>query len=112
MEIIESNENIIIKPYSPILNKRESYRLFESIKNISSGKIGIDLSLVNECTNEFINVLEELAQKRNIGVFNIPSDIFTIFSFMDFDKKIQLFVSQMDFENDIRQLLIRRFSVI
>ncbi len=109
MEIRTTEKYCILMPLSPILDKRESNRLFEEIKFYSKHKIGIDLSFVNNCGIEF---LETIKNFKNISIFNIPSDIFVLFNVMNIDKYINLFVSETDFIDNKHRLLNRKFNLI
>ena len=87
MEIVTQDKLCILKPLSPILDRREANRLFEEVDTHSNYNIGIDLSFVKECTIDFMLNLDK---HTNISIFNIPSDIFTLFNIMNVDKKISL----------------------
>ena len=62
-------------------------------------------------SNEFFDRLKKLTNKE-LGLFNIPSDIFVLLNVMDIDKTAKLYVSEMDFEEDLRQLINRKFALI
>lgn len=109
MEIKNKNNYCIITPLSPKLGQRESLRLEEEIENNLHRQIGLDLSFVQDCTIEFIDTLMKI---KNISLFNIPSDIFTLLLSMNLDKKVNLFVSEMDFEENRHKLLNRKFYVV
>lgn len=109
MEIVTQDKLCILKPLSPILDEREAVRLFEEVDTHSNYNIGIDLSFVKECT---IGFMLNLDKHTNISIFNIPSDIFTLFNIMNVDKKINLFVSENDFKDNKRRLLNRKFFVV
>lgn len=111
MEILEKKDVYIITPLSPKLDERECRRLLKEVQG-ESKRISLDLSLVQDCTVDFIETLKEIAKHREIGIFNIQSDIFTIFNIMNMDKYVKLFVCETDFEENVRQLVNRRFSVI
>lgn len=112
MEIIASDNLCILKPYSPLLNKRESLRIFEKIKSLNITSVGLDLSSVEECTIDFLTDLKKISDDVKIGVFNIQSDIFALFSFMKFDKNVELYVNELDYKDAERRLLIRRFNLV
>ena len=86
------------------------FLIFHRIKT-ETRKVAIDLSCVQSCSIEFIDALNSI-QNKEIGIFNIPSDIFVLFNIMNVDKKINLFVSEIDFEENSRQLINRKFAVI
>ena len=110
MEIIQKENLSIITLLSPKLGKYEANRLIEKI-NQQTNQIAINLNFVSDCTIEFIEALKGI-ENRNIGIFNIPSDIFAIFNIMKIDKKIALFTSELDFEEQKRRLINRKFSII
>lgn len=109
MEIVTQDKLCILKPLSPILDKREADRLFEEVYMHDSYNIGIDLSFVQECTSDFMLSLDKHTE---ISMFNIPSDVFTLFNIMNIDKKINLYVSETDFRENKRRLLNRKFFII
>lgn len=111
MEIRENNINCIYTPLSRQLNKNESIRLFENINN-DTRNIAIDLQYVEDCTIDFINMLKIISKNKKIGVFNIPSDIFTLFNIMEIDKITNLFTSELDFIENQRQLINRKFAIV
>ena len=108
MEIHLKDNCRIITPLSPKLTDWETQRLSEEL-NASDIKTALDMSLVQDCTIEFI---DEIRQHKGISLFNISSDIFAIFTCMNLDKTVKLFVSEMDFMNDKHQLINRKFSVV
>ena len=109
MEIKLEKNCCIIKPLSPKLDERETVRLEEELRNDSHYRIALDLSYVQDCTIDFINKIKEY---KGISLFNIHSDIFAILTSMNLDKSLNLFVSELDFLNDKRQLLNRHFSLV
>lgn len=111
MEIRENNKICIIAPLVGKLDKRQSIRIFETIKK-DSRKIGIDLNYVSDCTYDFIEEIQTYSKTNKIGIFNIPSDLFSLFNVMEIDKFAQLFVSEQDFLNNSRQLINRKFAVV
>lgn len=111
MEIRDNEKVCIFAPLSPKLDKRETGRLVAEINN-EDKQIAIDLSFVQDCTIDFIEGLKELALKKRVGIFNIPSDIFALFNFMNIDKSVNLYVSELDFEENTRQIINRKFVLI
>lgn len=108
MEIQTSQKHCIITPLSPKLDAYQASRLREEIKDYSNLSIGIDLSFAEDCTIEFI----ESFKTFGAGVFNIPSDIFSLFNIMSLDKSAALYVTEEDFLNDKHRLLNRKFSIV
>ena len=111
MEVRDNKNVCIITPLSPILDSRESSRLLSEITN-DNRKFALDLEYVKDCTIDFIDFLKELATNKNIGVFNIQSDVFVLFNIMGLDKSVNLFVNEIDFLQNERQLINRQFSVL
>ena len=77
-----------------------------------SRSVALDLNYVEECSIDFINTIKEICSEKSIGIFNIPSDIFTLFNVMQIDKCASLFVSEIDFKADKRQLINRQFTLV
>lgn len=109
MEINVKDNCYIITPLSPKLTHRETQRLNTELQNIENYKVALDMSLVKDCTFDFI---EEIKNYKNISLFNINSDIFAILTSMNLDKKLKLFVSELDFLNDKHQLINRKFTLV
>ncbi len=109
MEIKVFNNTCIITPLSPVLDEREIKRLITEIKEYKNFKIGINLSFVQNCNIKFF---ESIMNNKNINLFNIPINIFIIINLMNIDKKIKLFSSELDFIENKRQLLNRKFQLI
>ena len=110
MEIRENDTLCII---TPIQNELSDYKVRRIVERISKEKrkVSIDLSNVQSCSNFFIESLAKL-QNKNLSIFNINSDIFVLFNIMNIDKTIKLFVSELDFEENARQLINRRFNIV
>ncbi len=110
MEIRENDKICIIAPICSKLDKRKTKRVLETITR-ESRIVGLDLSNIQDCTIDFIEEVKKITNK-NLGIFNIPSDIFVLFNIMNLDKNIQLFVSESDFEENSRRLINRKFAVV
>ena len=109
MEIYVKDKCHIITPLSPKLTNRETQRLNKELQTIQEHRVAIDMSFVQDCTFDFF---EEIKNYKNISLFNINSDIFAILTSMILDKKLKLFVSELDFLNDKHQLLNRKFTLV
>jgi anti-anti-sigma regulatory factor len=79
--------------------------------NRETRKVSIDLSNIQSCSSFFIESLAKL-QNKDLSMFNINSHIFVLFNIMNIDKTIKLFVSELDFEENTRQLINRKFSIV
>lgn len=108
MEIQASQKHCIITPLSPKLDEYQVSRLREEIKNYPDLNVGIDLNFVEDCTIEFIESLKTLGA----GVFNIPSDIFSLLNMMSLDKSVALYTTEEDFLSDKHRILNRKFSIV
>ncbi len=111
MEIRENEKFCIFAPLHAKLNQYESNRIKRNIMK-EERMVAIDLNYVEECSIDFINTVKEICAEKSIGIFNIPSDIFTLFNVMQIDKVAQLFVSELDFKSEQRQLINRCFKVV
>lgn len=110
MEIRDNDRFLII---APLTEKPDTYDI-EKVKREIAGDtriVGIDLNYISDCTIGFVEGLKEICMKREIGIFNIPSDVFAIFNIMNIDKAAKLFVSEPDFEENTRVMINRKFKL-
>ena len=110
MEMRFNDDLCIIAPLCNKIDERTTQCILRKISK-ESRKVAIDLNYVQECSIEFIEALKNNVDK-NLGVFNIPSDIFVLFNIMNVDKHVKLYVSEMDFVENARQILNRKFRLI
>ena len=110
MEIRENKNVCIIAPLCSKLDNYKLERIFNKI-NIETRRVAIDLQYVQDCSIDLIESLCNLTSKK-LGIFNIPSNIFVLFNIMSVDKKVNLYVSENDFEENKRQLINRNFEVL
>lgn len=111
MEIRDNDKFCIFAPLGGKLDNRESMRLLNEIFH-ETRQVGIDLKYVYDCTIDFIEILKKTAKSKQISIFNIPSDIFVLFNVMKLDKTVNLFVSELDFEENQRRLINREFKLV
>ena len=109
MEIITLKDKCIITPLSQKLGSYETERLKQEIAYNPDKEIGIDLAYVKDCSIHFI---EGIKSMKNVALFNIPSDIFSLFTFMRLDKILNLYVSEIDFMENKRRILSRNLTVL
>ncbi len=112
MEIKTSELFCILTPLSPKLDKREAARIFQEADSNKTKLIGLDLSFVQDCSIDFYEELSSFAKNSFIGLFNIPSEIFTIFNVMNLDKEVSLFVNEIDFKANKHRILNRKFCIV
>ena len=110
MEIRDNEDICIIAPICEKLDSRRIKRIVEKIQQ-EKRKVAIDLNYVQDCTIDFIEAIK-LLSKKDLGIFNIPSDIFVLFNIMNLDKAINLYVSELDFEADTHKIINRKFAII
>ena len=110
MEIQENDKVYIITPLSPKIDEHESTKLFSNAD--FSKNFALDLSYVSDCTIEFIEMIKKVSSQKKIGIFNIHSDLFALFNFMNLDKYANLFVSELDFEANSHRLVKRNFQIV
>ena len=111
MEIRDNNSVYILAPLSPVLDKNEAKRVFFNLEQ-ETRRIALDLSYVVDCTADFFEALNEFSKKKEVSLFNITSDIFVLLNSLGLDRCIKLFVSELDFEENSREIVNRRFSLV
>lgn len=107
MEIKNSDKYCIITPFSSKLHEYEANKIAKEIN--PNLRVGLDLSYVTDCTIDF---LDKISNVKNLSLFNISSDIFTLLSVMNLDKKLNLFVSELDFLDNQHRIINRKFSIV
>lgn len=108
---IRDNENVcIIAPLCKTLDKFNVSKIIERLEQ-EKRLVAIDLAYVQDCTMDFIESMKNIKNKK-LGIFNIPSDIFVLLNIMNIDKQVQLFVSEIDFKENSRQLINRKFILV
>lgn len=113
MEIRSNNSTYIIAPLSPKMGEYEINRLLKKINTeVNNRNLALDLRQISDCTIEFLEAIREISKNRSLGIFNISSDIFTLFNYMHIDKSANLFVSELDFKENRRHIINRNFSLI
>lgn len=111
MEIRENDKICIYAPLNKQLGFFESERLLKEISQ-DERDIAIDLQYVEMCTINFIEMLKNISKSKKVGLFNISSDIFALLNFMDIDKFACIFVSELDFLENKRQLINRKLALV
>ena len=111
MEIRENNNICIYAPLNSQLGEYESERLLKEISK-DNREIAIDLQYVENCSIDFIEAIKKISNSKKIGIFNISSDIFTLLNIMNIDKISRLFVCELDFVENKRQLINRKLSLV
>lgn len=109
MIITTSNNFCIITPIANSINDRETLRIKEGIKENEGYNIALDLSNVEDCSIDFIELIKS---SNNISLFNICSDIFAILNVMRIDRLANLFATEYDFKTNKHRLLQRKFKIV
>ena len=110
MEIRDNEKVCIIAPICEKIDSYKTMRIMERIKS-ETRRVAIDLNCVQDCTIDFIEAIKSLS-RDDLGIFNIPSDLFALFNVMSLDKSVKLYVSELDFESNSHQLINRKFALI
>lgn len=111
MEIRDNEKLCIIAPLCEKIDEYEGSRIIKQILS-DNRSVALDLNYVHDCTIDFIDKLKKVCLEKKIGIFNIPSDLFALFNLMNIDKIAKLFVSQIDFEENSRQIINRHFKIV
>jgi len=111
MEIRENDRICIYAPLNSNLGAYDSEKLLKEISK-DDRDVAIDLQYAENCSVDFIEIIKKISNSKQIGIFNIPSDIFTLLNVMNVDKICRLFVSELDFLENKRQLINRKLSLV
>ncbi len=110
MEIRDNKNVCIITPLGSEIGLHKQKSIFDFIQK-DSRRIALDFKNLQTCSIEFIEALRNI-NYRDLSIFNIPSDIFVLFNIMNLDKFVKLYVSELDFEQNSRQIVNRKFTVV
>ena len=108
MEIKYIDKNCIITPLSPRLDKREVNRLISELAENNLSKIGLNLDFVKDCTIDFFENLKS----KEISLFNVPSDIFSLLNIMNYTKEFTIYANEIDFLDNKREIINRKFQIV
>ncbi len=79
-------------------------------KENQSKQVVIDMSKVQSLTAEFFDLIKENSQE--IVLINTNAEILAILNLTGYDKKLKLFVTSIDMEEDKRELRNRKFRIV
>jgi len=72
--------------------------------------LAIDLQQVKTCCRELFELLNK--SKRKLFLINVPSEIYTMINLLEYDKNTGVFVSELDLEENKRELKNRKFAIV
>lgn len=109
-KIRDDYENTIVYFDRQLLSDDEVLRLKTFLlKNSPSKRIAIDLGNIKIAHNCFFAMLKEFAASKKLSLFNIPTDVNLLLYLMNYNSYIKLYVNEMDFIDQKRELIYRNF---
>ncbi len=79
-------------------------------KEKTYNSVVIDMSKIQVLTTEFFDLINGCPNK--IILINTSAEILAVLNLMGYDKKLKLFVNNIDMEEDRRELRNRKFHVV
>jgi hypothetical protein len=109
----ENSAGCILNLHSSVLTFELVFKLQKILNEFPFDKsIALNLNDVDSICVEFLDLLKETSRKRRISLTNIQAEIFVLLNLTKYDKFAPLFLSDIDFLEQKRALINRRFSVL
>ena len=109
----ENSAGCILNLHSSILTFDLLFKLKKILKDIPSDRpIALNLNDVDCVCVEFLEFLREVSSLRHFSLTNLQSEILVLLNLTKYDKFAPIFLSDIDFLEQKRALLNRRFVVL
>lgn len=109
-KIKDDCKNTIVYFDRQLVSKKEASSLKSFLlENCKSKRVAIDLGNIKIAHNCFFEVLKEFAEHKKLSLFNIPPDVNLLLYLMNYNPYIKLYVNEMDFIDQKRELIYRNF---
>jgi len=113
---ISCNENsagCILSLHSSILTFDLVFKLEKMLSEIPSGKpIALNLHGVDCICVEFLEFLRETSSQKRLSLTSLQSELLVLLNLTNYDNFAPIFLSDVDFLEQKRALLNRRFSLL
>lgn len=107
----ETENYIILCPRFKIFSQKAVDEILNLIQTPNSKKeYAIDMSAIYSISSEFLNMLNTLDKK--VALLNCCAEVLVLLNLTNCDKKVKLFTSLIDLEEDKRELLNRKFALL
>ena len=107
----ETEKHIILCPNFKIFSQKAVDEVTDLInKNPLSKDIAIDMGNVCSISDKFLEMINTAENKFTL--LNTPADILVIINLTNSDKNVKLFTTNIDLEEDKRELRNRKFSLV
>lgn len=80
--------------------------------DFNSKPIALDLKEVESVTEDFFTFIKNFSETTRLTLLNIPSELFALLNLRRYDKNVKMFNSNLDFFEDKRELINRKFHIV
>lgn len=109
----ENDKCLILGLHSNVLTFELIFQLKKILKELPQNEsVALNLQEVSYINAEFLEFLKESSNDRKISLINLQSEIFALLNLTKYDKFANIFLNDIDFIEQKRALLNRRFSLI
>ena len=87
---------------------------FKSLANLAilMDKMDLDTKPVALDLKEVESVTEDFSETTKLTLLNIPSELFALLNLRRYDKNVKMFNNNLDFIEDKRELINRKFHIV
>jgi len=109
----ENSVGCILKLHSNILTFDLVFKLRKFLNQFPSNKsVALNLHDVDYICVDFLEFLKETSKSRNLALTSLQSEILVLLNLTKYDNFAPIFLNDIDFLEQKRELLNRRFSVV
>lgn len=109
-KIKDDCENIIVYFESKYVSREAIVSLRNYLLETSpSRRIAINLENIESTQNEFFTMLKDCAGNKIISLFNTSADMNLLLFLMNYNQYAKLYVNELDFKEEKRELINRNF---
>ncbi len=109
----ETKTGYILTLHSNVLTLEWIFCLKKFLNNLPLNKsIALDLQYVDFVCVEFLEFLKEKSNQQKIALINLEPELFVLLNLTKYDKFAHIFSSEMDFGEQKRSLINRRFAIL
>jgi len=113
MRVIETENYYVFDVNMRYISPNSSRLVEDVINNISTNKdLSLDMQNVENFSNEFMDMLYKVSQRRKITLVNTSSESLVLLYLSGVDKYLNIYQSSLDMESGMNRLINRKFSVV
>ena len=115
-KVVKDNDIVIVSFQGKYLSKEAVGKLYNYLKSpfrlsIRRKNIAINMKNIDSVSGEFFLALKRLS-KYNISLYNVGLNLSLLFELTNTGRNVRIFVNELDFIEEKRLLVNRKFKVV